>query len=103
MKKHLAIFAFVCTLMLPNFLVAQTLSYNNNRIACSADGNTQPNVVSTHKNITYQGRVGEKSGVKEIYWSGTSIKINFEGTSVKAILNDEHGTNYFNIIIDGKP
>lgn len=103
MKKYLAIFAFVCTIMLPNFLVAQTLSYTNNIIACSAVGNVLPNVVSTHKNIAYQGRVGEKSGVKEIYWSGTSIKINFEGTSVTAILNDENGTNYFNIIIDGKP
>lgn len=64
----------------------------------------EPNLVvvkPTNKNIVYQGRIGEKELVKEIYWSGTSIKINFEGTSVKAILNDENGTNYFNIIIDG--
>lgn len=65
-----------------------------------------PNLVvvkPTNKNIVYQGRIGEKELVKEIYWSGSSMKINFEGTSVKVILNDENGTNYFNIIIDGIP
>ncbi len=36
----------------------------------------------------------------EIYWPGTSIKVNFEGTGIKALLKDEHGDNYFNIIID---
>lgn len=55
------------------------------------------------KNISFEGRIGENSTEKaaEIYWSGSSIKINFEGTSVKTILNDENGTNYFNVIIDG--
>lgn len=66
----------------------------------------EPNLVvvkPTNKNIVYQGRVGENKVEKatEIYWSGSSIKINFDGTSVKAILNDQNGTNYFNIIIDG--
>ncbi|MDV7185956.1 SGNH/GDSL hydrolase family protein [Lutibacter sp. TH_r2] len=53
--------------------------------------------------IVYEGRVGqnENNSASEIYWSGTSIKINFNGTSVKAILDDENGTNYFNVIIDG--
>ncbi|SDX18177.1 GDSL-like Lipase/Acylhydrolase family protein [Lutibacter oricola] len=58
-------------------------------------------VGSTNKNINYEGRLAHNKKASEIYWSGTSIKINFEGTSVKAILDDENGNNYFNIIIDG--
>lgn len=55
-----------------------------------------------NKKVMFEGRVGENSvkKAKEIYWSGTSIKINFEGTSVKVNLDDENGTNYFNVIID---
>ncbi len=38
--------------------------------------------------------------VAEIYWPGSSVKIKFKGTEVKATLKDERGFNYFNIIID---
>ncbi|WP_205958029.1 SGNH/GDSL hydrolase family protein [Flavivirga algicola] len=57
----------------------------------------------TDKNIVYEGRIGKNADhtAQEIYWSGSSIKINFEGTTVKAILKDENGKNYFNVIIDG--
>ncbi|SNR30897.1 GDSL-like Lipase/Acylhydrolase family protein [Lutibacter agarilyticus] len=60
-------------------------------------------VKPTDSAITYQGRTGENETktATEIYWSGSSIKINFEGTEVKAIFDDENGENYFNIIIDG--
>lgn len=43
MKKYLTIITFSFTITLPNSLVAQALNYNKNRIACSADGNAQPN------------------------------------------------------------
>jgi len=36
----------------------------------------------------------------QLYWSGTSIKLNFEGESIQALLEDETGDNYYNIIID---
>ncbi|AUP80495.1 SGNH/GDSL hydrolase family protein [Flavivirga eckloniae] len=60
-------------------------------------------VSHTDKRITYEGRIGQNEGntASEIYWSGSSIKINFEGTTAKATLEDENGENYFNIIIDG--
>jgi len=63
------------------------------------------NVDYDNPNIVYQGRVGMNSSkkVSEIYWSGSSLKINFEGTSVKAILEDQNGTNYFNILLDNQP
>lgn len=68
---------------------------------------TQKNirVLYTNNDINYEGRIGEDSINKaaEVYWAGTSIKINFKGTDVNITLDDEHGANYFNVIIDGKP
>ncbi|QVY66047.1 SGNH/GDSL hydrolase family protein [Polaribacter sp. Q13] len=57
------------------------------------------------KSIVFEGRIGEnpKEKAKEIYWSGSSIKLNFKGTALKVVLNDENGVNYFNVILDGKP
>lgn len=51
--------------------------------------------------ITYWGRVDTTmiKGV-DLYWSGTSIKLNFEGKSIYALLKDETGNNYYNIILD---
>ncbi len=55
----------------------------------------------SNPNIEYWGRIDTSTteGAK-LYWSGTSIKINFEGTSVQALLKDEHGNNYYNVIVD---
>ena len=53
--------------------------------------------------LDYSGRVNfdNKEGA-EFYWTGTSIKMNFEGENVSAILKDESGDNYYNVIIDDK-
>ncbi|MGB0879012.1 MAG: SGNH/GDSL hydrolase family protein [Polaribacter sp.] len=51
--------------------------------------------------IEYWGRIDTtRVDVAELYWSGSSIKINFEGKSIKALLKDASGDNYYNIIID---
>ena len=51
--------------------------------------------------VDYQGRI-DTSRTEEynLYWPGSSIKINFKGTSVKALLKDKRGENYYNIILD---
>lgn len=51
--------------------------------------------------IEYAGRIGfsKEQGAK-LYWSGSSIKINFEGESLAALIEDEKGDNYYNIILD---
>ena len=53
--------------------------------------------------IEYWGRI-DTTGIDgaELYWSGTSVKINFEGESIHALLKDESGDNYFNVIIDNE-
>lgn len=51
--------------------------------------------------IEYSGRVdSSKTNGTELYWSGSSIKINFEGESISALMEDEKGDNYYNVIID---
>lgn len=53
--------------------------------------------------IEYQGRIDTSNiDAAELYWSGSSIKINFEGESIKALLKDETGDNFYNIIVDEK-
>ena len=51
--------------------------------------------------LNYSGRVNfdNKEGA-EFYWTGSSIKMNFEGEKVSAILKDESGDNYYNVIVD---
>ena len=54
-----------------------------------------------NKNIDYVGRFSmNNDSATIIYWSGTSIEINFEGTEIGATLKDEFGSNFFYVIID---
>ncbi len=68
-------------------------------IGCSSEKETFIN--SSNPDIEYCGRIDtSRNESAELYWSGSSIKINFEGESIQALLKDESGNNYFNIIID---
>lgn len=55
----------------------------------------------SNSQIVYSGRIdsSQAKGV-ELYWSGTSIKINFEGKAIAALIEGEKGANYYNVIID---
>jgi lysophospholipase L1-like esterase len=59
-------------------------------------------VKSTDSHIHYMGRVDTQAERAVLSWSGTSVKINFNGTGAKAVMQDERGDNYYNIIVDGK-
>lgn len=50
--------------------------------------------------IYYMGRVAHTDSSSAFYWPGTSAHINFEGSTVKALLKDDTGNNYYNVIID---
>ncbi|MBD1260813.1 SGNH/GDSL hydrolase family protein [Maribacter polysiphoniae] len=70
--------------------------------ACSSTEKVQV-VEYSHSKIQYEGRIDTtKSGAAVLYWSGTSIKMNFEGESIAAIMQDEEGDNYFNVIVDNE-
>ncbi|WP_299551158.1 hypothetical protein [Seonamhaeicola sp.] len=49
MKNHLFKIFMIIAIILPNIVKGQALGYNNNRIACSADGNAQPDLEYTGK------------------------------------------------------
>ncbi|MGF7138841.1 SGNH/GDSL hydrolase family protein [Roseimarinus sediminis] len=66
--------------------------------ACSA---VELKVPANSEAIHYMGRIEHSDTASVFFWSGTSAEINFEGTSVKAILQDERGENYYNAIVDG--
>ena len=68
-------------------------------ISCSNEKETF--IPFSSPEIEYWGRVDTtKIEAAELYWSGTSIKMNFEGESIQALLEDESGDNYYNVIID---
>lgn len=68
-------------------------------ISCHA----QSVVIKAHDtHIRYMGRIIMQDEAAELSWSGTSLKINFKGTGVKATLKDEFGNNYYNVILDDK-
>jgi hypothetical protein len=50
--------------------------------------------------ILYTGRINFTDTASVIYWQGSSVKFNFKGTDVKILMQDEHGKNYYNIILD---
>lgn len=52
--------------------------------------------------ITYSGRTNFKANAAELSWPGASVKINFTGTGIGAVLKDQDTSNYYNVILDGK-
>ena len=55
----------------------------------------------SNSEIVYSGRVdSSRVNAVELSWSGTSIKFNFEGESISALLEDEKGDNYYNVLVD---
>lgn len=56
----------------------------------------------THPEVEYTGRIASNDSLnaKVMFWPGSSVKINYEGTSLSALIEDERGENYFNIIIN---
>jgi hypothetical protein len=61
----------------------------------------QPLIVDySDADIVYSGRIDSTGGGVDMYWSGNSVKLNFEGNTVSALLQDQRGDNYYNVIID---
>jgi hypothetical protein len=59
-------------------------------------------ILPDNPKIQYTGRINfvdPKAPV--LYWPGTYIKANFNGTSAQIVLDDSLGDNFYNVIIDG--
>lgn len=57
-------------------------------------------IPATDPGITYSGRIDSTYGAVNLYWSGTSVQIQFEGQSISGIFQDESGNNYYNVLLD---
>lgn len=58
---------------------------------------------SDHPFIQYTGRIDfSRPRAPRIFWPGTTVRVRFEGASIKAILKDEKGKNFFHVVVDGK-
>ena len=69
----------------------------------SSLGCAQSIVVKSHDvHIRYSGRIVMTDDAAELSWSASSVKLNFKGTEVKATLKDEHGNDYWTVIVDNK-
>ncbi len=67
------------------------------------EGVKRNKITADNKNIEYTGRIDFSDVLAPKFsFSGVSIRANFTGTTIAAILNDDTGDNYFNVIIDGK-
>ena len=50
--------------------------------------------------LQYTGRIAHTDSAAVLYWPGSAIRIDFEGTEVQAMLKDEKGENYYYVIVD---
>lgn len=57
------------------------------------------------RHIIYEGRIGKQQpGYAALYWAGSAIQLNFEGTGIDAVMKDEKAANYYYIVLDqGEP
>jgi len=71
-------------------------------LAFSLECSAQSFIKANDPHIRYSGRIAMTDSTAELSWSATSVKINFSGTAVKAMLADERSDNNYNVILDNK-
>lgn len=60
-------------------------------------------ILATNRKIEYSGRIDFRDPESPTFsFSGISIRACFTGHSISAILTDEHGENYYNVLVDGE-
>lgn len=62
----------------------------------------QKTIPFNDSHIHYMGRVQQLGDASVLSWSGNSATINFTGSSVNAVLQDEKGDNFYKVIVDGE-
>ncbi|MEP7107566.1 MAG: SGNH/GDSL hydrolase family protein [Ferruginibacter sp.] len=89
-QKGKTAYVYWCLIVMSVMYYANSYSQNVNTLVDAHD--TQ---------IQYEGRTGfNNPGIAELYWPGSSIRVRFKGTGISAILRDQRGDNYYNVIID---
>jgi hypothetical protein len=80
---------------------ALTLSFLVSVLLISCSAKNELIVDPSDPAIEYSGRINTSSGESAgLSWPGSSIRINFEGASIAALLQDKSGDTYYNVILD---
>ena len=48
------------------------------------------------------GRTLTRDNSAELSWTATTVSVSFDGTGIQALLKDQQGDNFYNVIVDGK-
>lgn len=83
-------------------LLSLSIFLLSNTISITAEGKKSRFVNYNNGHLQYMGRIKMNADNAELYWSGSSVKLSFTGSSVKAILKDEKANNYYEVIVDDK-
>lgn len=75
-------------------------------VACNVDSSLKKNykitdsISNSNALLEYMGRIEKTDSLTNLFWSGSSVEIEFESSEISAIIDDENGKNFFNIILD---
>jgi len=71
-------------------------------LACKSSCPAQIIVKYGDRHVQYSGRIAMRNDSSaELSWPASSIKINFSGPRIIAVLRDEKSDNNYNVIVDG--
>lgn len=59
-------------------------------------------VLFNSPDLYYEGRIMYNDSSAVLSWPGTSVTLNFKGSSISAILQDMDTANYYNVIVDNQ-
>lgn len=105
-SAHLARRTLLATLVaVMPALATSTLAATAGAQAASTESRvaTEKRIGADAKEFLYTGRIDFADPKAPVLtWPGSSIKANFTGTSLKVVLDDERGKNFYSVIVDGK-
>jgi hypothetical protein len=72
-------------------------------LGCKSKHKEGNSIIANYNNpyLSYESRIDSLSSEStKLYWPGSSVTINFEGSSIAALLKDDTGNSYYNVILD---
>src|SRR5260370_21713956 len=71
----------------------------------SSDSRLPPSshhIPSNDPRLHYMGRVITTDSAAILSWTASSVSFHFRGTGIKALIKDQIGDNYYNVLVDGR-
>lgn len=88
--------------ILPLFAAALTFSGFSALPVCATATESSNFIPADAAELQYTGRIDFSNKLAPVLtWPGSSVRANFTGTSLRVTLDDETGSNFYNVMIDG--